>query len=517
MILRIQSFREAAFWSTAINAFSQGLALLFSMVMAAYFGARESTDVLYYCIGIFALLTGMFQAVNVSVLIPETMRRRHQSGDADAMAFINRFFAVFGVLIAALTLWIMRNPAASLTMISRFSAEALQENSRLVWLLLASLPLQMIAQLLLDILVSYKFLTLPAFLSCVNRLLNIVFVLVFHRQLGVVSVALGMLLGFALQVVLNLYLLRRVIHWDPRLWRTRIGGTVCRNLAWTGVGTLASTAVGYLPLFLFSGFSAGALTALNYAKRLSSTPTQLLTSQISNVTGIKFNELAARNELQELACSFHRLCRVLVLFLVPLAVGLMLASHPIAALLFGHGDFSGEAVSEVSTLFGILILVLPLEAMNHLVARYFVARQAIGQALPLQLTGAAINLGAVCACVRQWGSIGYPVGMILFWVVYFIVLAVVIPYLFKGLSLWPLLGSWLRTLMASAALAAVVWIICRQAGMTDWNPWVSVSVPTVLFALSYVGMLAAMPPDREALRYGLSVWKQMTGRKGSFQ
>ena len=97
MDFRIQSFKQAAFWSTAINAFSQGLALVFSMVMAAVFGARESTDILYYCLGIFALISGLFQAANVNVLIPETMRRRHQTGEADAMAFINRFFAAFAL------------------------------------------------------------------------------------------------------------------------------------------------------------------------------------------------------------------------------------------------------------------------------------------------------------------------------------------------------------------------------------------------------------------------------------
>ena len=360
MIFRIQSFKQAAFWSTAINAFGQGLSLVFSMLMAATFGAQESTDVLYYCIGVFALLSGMFQAVNVSVLVPETMRRRVQTGESDAMAFINRFFAVFALLILGLTAWILWNPAGAMTLISRFSAEALERNSRLVFWLLATLPLQMAAQLLLDVLVSYKFLSLPAALSCVNRVLNIGFVLLFHRQLGVISVAMGMLLGFGLQVLLNVYLLRHAIHWHPFAWKTRIGGTVYRNIAWTEIGTVASTLAGYLPLFLFSGFSAGALTAMNYAQKLSAVPTQLLTSQISNVAGIKFNEMAAKKELGDMASSFDRLCRLLVFGLMPLAFGLMLVRHEVVDILFGRGDFGPSVVAQVATLFGVLIFVLPL-------------------------------------------------------------------------------------------------------------------------------------------------------------
>ena len=514
MDLRIRSFRQAAFWSTAINAFSQLLSLVFSMVMAAVFGAQESTDVLYYCIGVFALLSGMFQAVNVNVLVPETMRRRHQIGELDAMAFINRFFAAFALLIAGLTAWILWNPAGTMTLISRFSAEALERNSRLVFWLLATLPLQMAAQLLLDVLVSYKFLTLPAALSCVNRILNVAFVWLFHRQLGVLSVALGMLLGFGLQVLLNLYLLRHAIRWRPLAWRTRVGGRVYRNVAWTELGTLASTLAGYLPLFLFSGFSAGAMTALNYARRLASVPADLLTTQVSSVVGIKFNELAARGEVDEISRSFDRLCRALVMVMVPLAFGLMLVSHGITDILFGHGAFGPEAVREVAILFGLLTLALPLGAMNFIVARMFIARQAISQAVPLQLAGSLLNAGSVYFCVRLWGVRGYPVGIFIFWCLYFLLLAWVMPRLFRLVSLWPSLGSWLRTMGACGVAAVGAWAVGRLAGIATWNPWLSAPAMLLLFTAFCAGLAAVRPPDRDALRYGLSVLKQVRSRKG---
>ncbi len=514
MDLRIRSFRQAAFWSTAINAFSQLLSLVFSMVMAAVFGAQESTDVLYYCIGVFALLSGMFQAVNVSVLVPETMRRRHQIGELDAMAFINRFFAAFALLIAGLTAWILWNPAGTMTLISRFSAEALERNSRLVFWLLATLPLQMAAQLLLDVLVSYKFLTLPAALSCVNRILNVAFVWLFHRQLGVLSVALGMLLGFGLQVLFNLYLLKHIIQWNPFAWKTRVGGSVYRNIVWTEIGTLAGTLAGYLPLFLFSGFSAGALTAMNYAQKLSAVPTQLLTSQISNVVGIKFNELAAKRELGDMACSFDQLCRLLVFGLMPLAFGLMLVRHEVVDILFGRGDFGPSVVAQVATLFGVLIFVLPLVAMNTMVSRYFVARQAILQALPFQLLGGLLNAGMVFLCVSRWGVIGYPVGTLFFWILYFLILAFAMPRLFPCVTLWPTLGSLARTVGMGGAVASVVWGIAQWMGFWAWSPWLSAFASIFLFAGLYVAMLMVFSPDRDALQYGLSIWRQFQRRKG---
>ena len=513
MIFRIQSFKQAAFWSTAIGAFSQVLALVFGMVMAAVFGAQESTDVLYYCLGVFALLSALVQQVNVSVLVPETMRRRAQIGEADAMAFINRFFAAFLAIILAAMGLMLHQPASVLTAISRFPAEVLHSHHGLVLWLVVAFPLQMVAQLLLDILVSYRFLTLPAVLSCVGRAINIGFVLAFWRRWGVESAAMGMAVGFGLQILVNTWFLARAIRWRWTVWRTRIGGAVYQNIFWTELGTLAATAASYLPLFFFSGFSAGAMTAMNYARRLVAVPTGLLTSQVSSVAGIKFNELAARGEVDEISRSFDRLCRALVFFLVPLAFGLMLVSHEVTDILFGRGAFGPTAVHEVAVLFGLLIMVLPLEGMNTIVARVFISRQAILQAVPLQVAGSLLNAGAVYLCIRLFGEWGYPTGIFLFWCLYFLLLAAVMPRVFRSVSLWPSLGSWLRTMGVCGTAAGGAWAVGRLVGIATWNPWLSAVAMLLLFTALCAGWAMVCPPDRDALRYGLSILRQVRTRK----
>lgn len=505
MDFRIQSFKQAAVWSTAIGAFSQGLALLFGMLMAALFGAQESTDVLYYCLGIFALLTGMFQAINVSVLIPETMRRRHQVGEADAMAFLNRFFAAFALAILALTAWMLWKPAGTLTLISRFPRDTLERQARLVFWLLATLPLQMIAQLLLDILVSYRFLTLPATLSCVNRIINILFVWLFHRELGVVSVALGMLLGFGLQILLNLYLLRHAIRWNPYAWRTRIGGAVYRNVAWAEAGTLASTLAGYLPLFLFSGLGAGILTALNYARRLTAVPTQLMTAQVSNVTGIKFNEQAARRDLAGMGSAFDRIQRLLVFVLVPLAFVLAALGAPLVRILFGRGAFGAAAVRDTALLFSVLILVLPAEALNSVIARMNIARQEVGFGTRWQIGGNLLNAAIVYGFVRWLGAIGFPVGTGVFYVLYLVALARPFSRRLAPASLGPTLKCLGTTMAAGAVAAGLAWGVVRRWLPVSAGPWAEGAAMAGLFAVVYAGILRYVPPDRRARDDGLAM------------
>lgn len=500
MILRIQSFKQAAFWSTTIGAFSQLLALFFGMLMAAKFGAQESTDVLYYCLGVFALLSGLVQQVNVSVLVPETMRRREQVGEADAMAFINRFFAVFLAISLTVAGLIFLNPAATLTKISKFPIATLEANHQLVLWLVVAFPLQMVAQLLLDILVSYRFLTLPVILSCVARVINILFVYLFGGRWGVISAAMGMTLGFALQIVVNVLVLARVVRWQWTAWRTRIGRVVIHNILWSELGTLVSAAANYLPLLLFSGFSAGALTALNYARRMSRVPMDMLTSQFSAVTAVKFNELTAQREYGELNMAFERIARVTIFILVPLAALLALLGFDLVSFLFGHGRFRGEALHLAGLLFSIFVLNLPMTGFMTITARYLVARQAIRYGVLWQIFSNVLNAIIVVITIHFWGPVGYPIGLCIHLLAYMLIITISMVRRFPGI---PIVSVW-RTFAAvvtTATLAALPTIWLRDWLGGDASVWVVGMASAGIFCVAYGLLLWVWPPDRMAWKY----------------
>lgn len=515
MMFRVQSFKQAAFWSTAISAFSQGLALLFGVLMAAVFGAGEGTDILYYSLGIFALISQLVQSGNVSVLIPEAMRRRHQVGEEDAMAFINRFMLFFGISIAIVTLLLMWNPVKAFALVSRFSAEALARHSRLVFWLVVSFPLQVVAQLLLDVLVSYKFLALPAMLSCVNRVLNIIFVWCFESRLGLVSVPLGMTVGFAFQVLLGLGLLRWIVKWRVNVWRTQIESRTIHNILWVELGNGITLLAGYLPLFLYSGFSVGILTAMNYARRMSNMPVELLTQQLSSVTAIKFNELAALRQEDELNAELGRITRLLLFILVPASVLMSLVGTDLTQILFGYGKFQGAPVSFAAVLFSLLILNLPLTGINTIFARYIVARQAIRYAVGWNFFSSLLNMAVMFFAVARWGPIGFPIGLFLHMLIYLLLLSASMLRRTPSLSLWPIWRAYVLTMAASGAAAVPAWVFRMRWG---WGgpPWGNGLVSGILFLLAYVGILFLLPPDRMAWQYGLQMVRRATIRISRF-
>ena len=498
MDLRIRSFKQAAFWSTAINAFSQGLALIFSMAMAALFGAQESTDLLYYCIGAFVLLAGMIQTVNVSVLIPETMRRRVQTDERDAMAFINRFLALLAGIILLLSAGLLNNPARVVGWLSKFPAEMLGRQAPLLFWMALSFPLQMLSQLLLDILISYRFLTLPAALSCVGRAINLVFVWMFHRRFGVVSVAMGMALGFALQLALNLFLMRRTVGWKFGAWRTRSGAGIWRNMFWAELGTVASTLANYLVLFLSTGFGAGAITALNYARRMSSMPVELLTTQVSSVTAVKFNELAARREDRELGRSFGRISRLLIALLTPLAFLMALAGPEIIRILFGRGAFRGS-VALTASLFSVFVMILPLHAMAIVLSRLFIAKQRVQMGASWQIFSSLLNMAVLYGFIRWLGPFGLAWGGLAHMLLYLLILNPFVARGFPETAPWRVWGALLRTALAGGLCAGLSWAGCGWL-FPEASPWLTGAAKAVFFAFLYGLVLGMIPPDREGRR-----------------
>lgn len=505
-----RSFRQATAWSIAVNAVAQVLSLGFSMLMANFFGAGEATDILYYCIGLSAIAGGIVQVANVNVLIPETMRRRVAAGERDSMAFANRFLALFLAVILAAGILFLAFFEPLLRAWTRFPPSALAANRPiLVWMGLA-FPLQLASQLMLDILVSYRFLVLPAALACAGRLVNILFVLLFHARLGAVAVAAGLACGFAAQLACNVWLLFRVVGWRFA-WRTEIGGTTWRNLGWAEFGNVVGAAAGYVPMYLFSGIGSGWLTALTYAQRLNGVPTELVTQQVSAAVAVQLNELAAAKRRDDLFSAYERACRLAVAALCPLAALLALLAPDAVEALFGYGKFQGAPVARTASMFAILAFSLPVWAVMLFNARFLVACQAIRYGVLWQTFSAAMSILAVAAGVHFLGPFGYPVAWVAYIVLYTFLVTCLSPRRFPGLPSWSI---WRRYAVTTAGTLVLAWAVrlLRAGPAAGWGPWAGGSLSLAAF-LSLVALwYALLPPDRTARDETLGILRSLLGR-----
>lgn len=405
---RPESILKGGLRSSLLQAIAQSLAFAYSIVMAYCFGAVAATDVLNYCIGAFTIITTFLLSLDSAVLIPEAIRRRETRGDQAAQDFLNFFLFLYTAIVLSVTILAILHPVGVLRTVSQFDPAILAAHRSLIMWVLPVFLLTLLAQYLGSILNAYRFFSLSSFWAVFNRVINISFVLLLHRRLGVIALAQALIFGTSIQVLVQLWLLRRHLRWHFRFRVPDLAPKTIRDILYTVFGLLVVAMAVFSPTVMGSGSTSGFVTAMNYATRMSMVPEILLTTQILVIIGIRFNELLAHDETDAFASLYERAVRFMLWSCSPLTALLILVAPEVMRILFLHGAFSEEALGTTITLFQGLVLCLPIIIYNGCLLQAYSARQ---QLFVRNLMDICMNVGifgALWLLVPHLGLLRYP-------------------------------------------------------------------------------------------------------------
>lgn len=412
MLLKVESYKKGAFLSTIFNIVNKGLVFCNSLIIAFFFGAQLKMDIYFYAYNTIVILSTFITSLNASVLIPESMRLRAQSGEKEAVRFLNYFFYLHIALMGLISILFIINPVEAFNTVSGFKRGALEEQVMILRLSIPLIFLMPIINLLTDIMTSYKFFTIPMIAGIVNGIFSMLFVVFFHKILDVSSMLVGLLISYSLNFILLLSLMRRRLHWDFSFHRMRIERRIWKNIAFAQAGNITSSLTSYAPLYLLSSFGNGIITSLTFAQQISTLPTTLITNQFSAVAGIKFNESYAKKDYGEVNKTFLSTANFLLFILIPVAFILFLYSSEIVSVVLERGAFGKKSVIYTSQFLKYLGLLLPLMVINTLFARLFMASHKIIESFWYQICFNIILIVAFYINLRQFGFVAYPITLV---------------------------------------------------------------------------------------------------------
>jgi peptidoglycan biosynthesis protein MviN/MurJ (putative lipid II flippase) len=153
----------------------------------------------------------------------------------------------------------------------------------------------------------------------------------------------------------------------------------------------------------------------------------------------------------------------------------------------------------------VLMLMLPLLAVDSVVARLFVARQEVGFGTQCQLYSSGLTAVRIYGFATWMGPMGFPVGLCVSRGVYLLILSWIFPARFAPSTLWPVTRILARTAAtcggaAFAAFYGMGWLLPAETG-----PWLVGATGAVLFAVVYGGLLRYLPPDRQGRDEGIAL------------
>ncbi|WP_106828381.1 lipid II flippase MurJ [Parabacteroides pacaensis] len=412
-MFKTESYKKGILFSSGFNVVAKGLAFLQQLLIAYYFGAQDKTDIFFFTYNIILFSSSFFMNFTSSILIPENMRLRIQVGETVSMKFMNFFiwgYGIIGILVYGI---FSIHPVYFFHLISSFDKIQIENSINIIRWCLPIFTLNFVTYILTDLLVSYKYFTMPMMANTINYTLGLLFIYFFHSQVGVSSVAQGLLIGYIINVIFLLYILRKKIKWNFFIFDIYHLKSISQNSFFSQVGYCVYLLALYIPQYIFSGFPPGVLSAINYAQKTVDIPAAFLVNQVVNVSGIKFNELCSLKESNKLQALYWKVFLFTVSVFLLLSLFLSSFSETIISILFKGGTLKHGIFDITVNMTKLLALYIPYALMYALFIKLFYAFQKVKYIFYVQAVTQILSIGVLFLLINKIGVSAYPFSRIL--------------------------------------------------------------------------------------------------------
>ncbi len=334
-LFKTTSYKTGAALAVVATAVWKLTSFLNGVLIALYFGAGSGTDVYFYLIMLMGFGVTFMQRLNNSVLIPEAMFLAEEDL-TQSRRFLTMGFYFYLLLALGLCVLGLVFPVQIISVLSRFDVALLKNDQVLLCAAFFLFASQLLVYYLTAIAEMHKFFTV-ALLGPLNALCPLLCLLFLGKHIGIISMVYGFLAANAIQIILLVWLLKTKLHWNFTPRPCNVRATARKNML--SNQTLATLDIinNLVPLYLLSGMGAGVVSALNYCKQLTDSPSEVITNRVTNVSKIELTENAARGQTNVFNKNFLSTNHLLLFILTPLAVFTSYFSADILGLFFSRG------------------------------------------------------------------------------------------------------------------------------------------------------------------------------------
>jgi putative peptidoglycan lipid II flippase len=296
--------------------------------------------------------------------------------------------------------------------------------------------------------------TLPAVAPLLYTLSTILGALILGPRIGVPGVAVGVVIGAALHIGVQIPgLLRSGMRYSPSLSLNVAGLPQVGRLLVPRVIGQAAFQINFIVVnYLANGQGSGKATALNQAWMLMMLPHGVLALSISTVA---FPTMARQFEtggLEAVRATFTRALAPLLFLVVPASIGLFEFRTAIIQTVFQSGAFNAYSTSLVSPPLAFLALGLTWYALVEVLARMYYAMHDTKTPVAAGIAIIAINVVLGTILVHRIGYAGLGLSLSVSTGIEAAILVIVLRRRMGGFD--SAFGSWFaKVTLAAAAMA----------------------------------------------------------------
>lgn len=472
------------------------ISFLSALLLAFYFGATYKTDVYFYLVILTGIGVAFMQRLNSTVLIPEAMflQKKNPQKSQQFLTFYLYLYILSALLIITLGAFA---PVEIWKMLSRFGQEALSAQKTLLIAGFCWLGLQLVSYYLQAVAEMHKFFS-TAWLGTLNALCPFLFLVIWGRYWGLLSMVYGFIAANTIQIVLLLFLLKTQLNWSFIPVYYPFSKRVKRNIVTGQTMAVVDIANSLLPLFLMSAMPSGIISALNYCKQLADSPSEIITARICNVLKIELTEDAAAKDKSTFAYDYIKTNYLNLLILTPLVVFTVYFAYDIVTIFFKRGAFTQTAThNTVLFLRPMIVSLLPI-AIGFVQNNAIAAARKVKESFPYTFPSALFFTALLAFGLPRLGAFSYPylilAGLLFGFIINYFLFRKHFPYVPYKQSLWE--GVRLLSIGVCALVPAAV-----VAAFLPSNVWIRILVCGTIYMAGYIGLLYKAKDGERIIAY----------------
>lgn len=394
---------------TALQMSGKMLGLLKTLVIAAWFGASAPLDAFWVAYTIPAMLPGMVRGVVATAFIPGFMRSAASGENVDWRG-LNTLFTLIGILIVLLAaVAVFARHAIVSFMAPGLDAATHDLAAELTALMSIAVLFFGVNAMFAAILQALGRFVVMSLESVITNVVIIAGCVLFAQRYGIRGLTVAVIAGFAVHTVTLAFANRDLLarHLRPAF---DIGHAdfrePARHMFPLLVGYVGSVGMGIIDRMFVSTLEGGLISVLAYASMIALLPMEVFGQAVMTTFYPSLSREHAAGNMARMQAIHLRGLRLLVFVLLPTAAILVVAAHPVIALLLERGAFSAEATGTTALTLAALALCLPLRAVNYLNFRVFHARQEPWRAVFIGLFGVSLNALLDWLLIGEYGVVG---------------------------------------------------------------------------------------------------------------
>lgn len=405
-ILKQSSYKSGAVISVMATLFWKFTSFANSLLIAYFFGTQLKTDIYFYLITIMGLVFAFIDNLNTSVIIPQAMYLRSQKEDSEK-PFLNVFLWGY-VILAILIIFIGAFFATDIfTLFSKFSLEYLTQNDLMLKLSFLYLACYSLCYFLLHIMNMYK-LFMVNFLLPLNAFCPLFMLICFQNTFGLKAMLIGFSVSFLIQIFCFLAIMKKSLFWKFSTFQLNFERRVKTNAFTSQILVLGNFLIGMLPMYLMSSLGTGFISSYNYAKQLTDSPNEILTSKITGIFSLQLNENASNKNYDELNKNYISANYLILFIMTPLVVFSFYFAPDIINLFFKRGNFTDESAYNVVKFLRPMLLLLITTILTPFAGAVICATRKIKESFKYMIFRDIVILFALYFFITRFGAFAYP-------------------------------------------------------------------------------------------------------------